>query len=152
MASSLLYDSSVSSRVSPNTEQKYLLNVAGVCASSLVLGQLQRLQDLSPCQDFFWPHDATAIPPSAASPSWQEAPFITFPLIYVLPVATSPLHPFPFIVLQQDGLWLNHLPEQGHPVKFNPARLCSGMQGKDPPGDASPHSTCWAGEAALSSE
>lgn len=120
----------MSSCFSPNTEQKYLLNVAGVFASSLVLKRPQPLQDLLSCQNFFWPHDAATISSSTAGPSCQEAPFITFPLIDVLLVAPSPLHhdygflPFPFITQQKDGLWPNHLPDQGHPVEFNPKRVC----------------------------
>lgn len=88
-----------------------MLNVAGVFVSSLVLERLQPLQDLSLCQNFFWPRDAATIPPSTAGPSCQEAPFITFPLIDVLLVAPSPLHhdygflPFPFVTYQEDGLW-----------------------------------------------
>lgn len=140
----------MSSRFSPNTEQKYLLNVAGVFAHSLALKQLQRLQDLLPCQDFSWPHDAITSPPCAAGFSWPETPVITFPLIYVLLVATSPLYHsygfshFPFIKLQQDGLQPNCLPEPGCLVKLSPARLCrdgshclvptSGQRGRVPLG------------------
>lgn len=157
MVSSLLYNSSMSSCFSANTEQKYLLNVAGVFASSLVLERLQLLQDLLPCQNFFWPHDAATIPPSTAGSSCQEAPFITFPLIDVLLVSPFPLHhyygflPFAFITLWEDGLWPNRLPDQGHPLELNPERVCRdhshypapmvGCRGrKGSPGGASSHS------------
>lgn len=168
MVSSLLYNSSMSSCFSPNTEQKYLLNVAGVCASSLVLKRFQPLQDLLSCQNFFWPHDAATISSSTAGPSCQEAPFITFRLNDVLLVAPSPLHhnygflPFPFITQREDGLWPNRLPDQGHPVEFNPKKVCRdhsrypapmvGCRGRAPLGVLHPTVSRWAAEATPSND
>lgn len=146
----------MSSCFSPNTEQKYLLNVAGVFSSSLVLEQLQPLQDLSLCQNFVWPHDAATSPPSTAGSSCQEAPFITSPLIDVLLVAPSPLHhdygflPFPFITQQErmgfgQTISLTRAPCGIQPRKGLQGSLPlpsthGGLQGKGSPGDASPHS------------